>query len=74
MKYVKFEDVIGSFPHPILSTVQGEPDYQTIHAIRKILQANVREIDTHLGGGVLGNLGLIVSRWPPQQKWGLHFG
>jgi hypothetical protein len=41
--------------------VHGEPDYQTIHAIRKLLHANAQEIDTHLGGGSLGHLGLIVS-------------
>jgi phage gp36-like protein len=61
MKYATVEDVIASFPHPILPTVQGEPDYQTIHAIRKLLQENARAIDTHLGGGALGHLGLIVS-------------
>jgi hypothetical protein len=61
MKYATVEDVIDSFPRPILPTVQGDPDYQTIHAIRKLLQANVRAIDTHLGGGALGHLGLIVS-------------
>jgi hypothetical protein len=61
MKYAKVEDVISSFPHPILPKVQGELDYQTIHAIRKLLQENARAIDTHLGGGALGHLGLIVS-------------
>jgi phage gp36-like protein len=61
MKYATVEDLLARFPHPILPTVQGEPDYQTIHAIRKLLQANVRAIDTHLGVGALGNLGLIVS-------------
>jgi hypothetical protein len=61
MKYETVEDVIASFLHPILPTVQGEPDHQTIHAIRKLLQANSRAIDTHLGGGTFGNLGLIVS-------------
>jgi hypothetical protein len=45
----------------MLPTVQGEPDYQTIHAIRKLLRANSRAIDTHLGGGTLGHLGIIVS-------------
>jgi hypothetical protein len=49
------------FPSPCFPTVQGEPDYQTIHAIWKSLQANSRAIDTHLGGGTLGHLGLIVS-------------
>jgi hypothetical protein len=52
---------MASFPHPILPTVEGEPDYQTIHATRKFLQANSRAIDTHLGGGALGHLGLIIS-------------
>jgi hypothetical protein len=61
MRYAMVEYIIASFPHPILPTVQGEPDYQTIHAIRKLLQANTWEIDNHLGGGALGHLGLIVS-------------
>jgi hypothetical protein len=61
MKYTTGEDVISSFNRPILPKVQGDTDYQTIHAIRKLLQANARAIDTHLGGGPLGHLGLIVS-------------
>jgi hypothetical protein len=51
----------GYFTHPVLPTVQGEPDYQTINATRKFLQPNSRAIDTHLGGGTLGHLGLIIS-------------
>jgi hypothetical protein len=61
MKYSTIEDVMASFPHPVLTTVQGKPDYQTIHATRRFLQANLRAIDTHLGGGTLGHLGLIIS-------------
>jgi hypothetical protein len=61
MKNANVDDVMASFPHPVLPTVQGEPDYQTIHATRKFLQANSRAIDTHLGGGTLGHLGLIIS-------------
>jgi hypothetical protein len=60
MKYATVEEVIASFPYPIIPTVQGEPEYQTIHTIRKLLQANVRAIGTHLGGGALGHLGIIV--------------
>jgi hypothetical protein len=52
---------MAKFPHPVLPTVQGDPDYQTIHATRKFLQANSWAIDTHLGGGTLGHLGLIIS-------------
>jgi hypothetical protein len=61
MKYSTVKDVMESFPHPILPSVEGEQDYQTIHATRKFLQANSRAIDTHLGGGTLGQLVLIVS-------------
>jgi hypothetical protein len=52
---------MDSFPHPVLPTVQGEPAYQTIHATRTFLPVNSRAIDTHLGGGTLGHLGLIIS-------------
>jgi hypothetical protein len=61
MKYSTVEDVLASFPHPILPPVEGEPDYQTINATRKFLQANSRAINTHLGGGTAGHLGLIIS-------------
>jgi phage gp36-like protein len=60
MKYSTIEDIMASFPHPVLPTLQGEPDYQTIHATRKFLQANSRAIDTHLGGRTLGHLGLMT--------------
>jgi hypothetical protein len=60
MKYATVKDVMASFPHPVLPKVQGEPDYQTIQATRKFLQANLRAIDTHVGGGTLGHLGLII--------------
>jgi hypothetical protein len=61
MKYSTVEDVMASFPHPLLPKVEGDPDYQTIHTTRKFLQANSRAIDTHLGGGTVGHLGLIIS-------------
>jgi endonuclease/exonuclease/phosphatase (EEP) superfamily protein YafD len=61
MKYSTVEEVLASFPHPILPSVEGEPDCQTIHATRKFIQANYRAIGTHLGGGTLGHLGLIIS-------------
>jgi hypothetical protein len=61
MKYSTIEDAMASFPCPILPPVEGEPDYQTINATRRFLQANSRAIDTHLGGGTLGHLGLSIS-------------
>jgi hypothetical protein len=61
MKYATIENGMARLPHPVLPTVQGEPDYKKNHATRKFLQANSREIEKHLGGGTLGHLGLIIS-------------
>jgi hypothetical protein len=61
MKYSTVEDAMASFHHPVLLTVQGEPNYQTINATIKFLPANSRAIGSHLGGGTLGHLGLIIS-------------
>jgi hypothetical protein len=61
MKYSTVEDVMESFPNPVLPAVEGDPNYQTINATRKFIQANSRAINTHLGGGTLGHLGLIFS-------------
>jgi hypothetical protein len=61
MVHSKVEEVIASFPHPILPTVQREPDYHTIHSISKLLRANAQSIESHLGGSALGHLSIIVS-------------
>jgi hypothetical protein len=61
MKYATVEDVITRFPHPVLPSVPGEPDYHTLFAIIKMLRANSRSIDTHLGEGEFGHLGVILS-------------
>jgi hypothetical protein len=52
---------LQAFLIPSYLRCRGEPDYHTIHAICKLIQANARSIDSHLGGGALGHLGLIVS-------------
>jgi hypothetical protein len=60
MKHATDEDSIASFPYQFFLQFRGG-DYQTIHAIRKLLQANAWDIGTHFGGGALGHLGMIVS-------------
>jgi hypothetical protein len=64
MKYATVEDVISSFTRLVLPSLLEEPDYHTLYAIRKMLRANERSIDTHLGGGgiwAFGHLGVIIS-------------
>jgi hypothetical protein len=38
----------------------GGADYHTIHSISKLLRANARSIEYHLGGGALSHLSIIV--------------
>jgi hypothetical protein len=42
MKYSTVEDVMASFPHPVLPAVQGEPNYQTIHVTRQFFPSNLK--------------------------------
>jgi hypothetical protein len=51
MVHATVEDFIASFPPHILPTVQGGAYHHTIHSIRKLLRANARSIESHLGGG-----------------------
>jgi hypothetical protein len=53
MVHSTVKDVIASSPHPILPTVQGEPDYPTINSIRKLLCANALSIESQLVGVIL---------------------
>jgi hypothetical protein len=67
MKYATVEYVIASFPKPVLPKVQGEPDYQTIHAIRKSLQANLRAIATQIQDRAnYSEAGGVLIGHPPQ--------
>jgi hypothetical protein len=61
MKYATVKNVMASFPHQVIWTAQGEPEYQAVHLTPRFLQANSHAIETHLGGGPLGHLGLIIS-------------
>jgi hypothetical protein len=61
MVHATVEDIIARSPHAILPTVQVGTYYHTIHSIRKLLRANARSIESHLGAGDLGHLGIIIS-------------
>jgi hypothetical protein len=61
MKYATVEDVISCFPRPVLPSVTNTSDYHTLHATHKMIHANARSIDTHLGGGAFGHLGVIKA-------------
>ena len=55
------DKTIETFPHPVLPKSTGEPTYETIEELSKLLRANAAAIDTELGGGRHGHLALTVS-------------
>ena len=49
------------FEHPVLTAIRGEPTYETLHHLKKELKANARSVQTTLGGGNHGYLGMILT-------------
>ena len=49
------------FEHPVLTSIRGEPTYETLHYLKKELKANARSVPTTLGGGNHGYLGMILK-------------
>ena len=47
--------------HPFLTTICGEPTYETFHHLKNELKANVSSVPTTLGGGNHGYLGMILT-------------
>ena len=54
------EDITNAFPTPI-TTITGEPNYESLKTLKEQLKANAASIPTTLGGGNHGYLGLILS-------------
>jgi hypothetical protein len=51
----------ASFPHPLLPKITGRPTFSSINALRKLQKANAAEVNSMLGGGAHGYLGMIIS-------------
>ena len=54
------ESLIESFPHPNIPPIQGQPTYESITDVTRLLNANTASVHTDLGGGSLGHLILTV--------------
>ena len=49
------------FPYKIATPIQGEPTYKSLKRLKNELRANASSVDTDLGGGDHGYLGLVLS-------------
>ena len=64
MTYSSVESVIESFPNSTISKIEGEPDFQSIKSIEKLIITNASSCESELGGGQHGMLGLVI---PPER-------
>ena len=49
------------FPHSTPTPIRGEPDYKYLKKLKNELRANASSVDSDLGGGDHGYLGLVLS-------------
>ena len=49
------------FEHKILSKIEGEPTFTTLHSLLQLLKENACSVQCTLGGGMHGYVGMLVS-------------
>ena len=49
------------FPYTSPTPIQGEPTYKTLKRLKNELRANASSVDSNLGGGDHGYLGLVLT-------------
>ena len=55
------ETIIDSFPNQTIPAIEGEPKYETIKNVEKLLIENAASVHSTLGGGNHGFLGVILT-------------
>ena len=50
------------FQIPVLTKIHGEPTYHTLKILKNELKANASSVQSNLGGGSHGHLGLVLTR------------
>ena len=49
------------FPTPVLPKIVGTPTYERLRNMKKLLKANAASVQSDLGGGAYGHLGLVLD-------------
>jgi hypothetical protein len=55
------DEVIAGFPHFILPKVTGEPTFEDLNIIQRLLNTNAVSVSSYEGGGRHSHLGLIMT-------------
>jgi hypothetical protein len=55
------DELIAGFPHSSLPKVTGEPTFEDLKVIRRLLNTNDMSVASYEGGGCHGHLGIIMT-------------
>jgi hypothetical protein len=55
------DKLIGGFPHSSLPKVTGEPTFEDLKVIQRLLNTNAMSVSSYVGGGRHGHLGIIMT-------------
>ena len=61
VKPTSVDDIVTKFPTKILPPIPGEPEYDCISELNKIMYGNAATLPTTLGGGAHGHVVLIMK-------------
>jgi hypothetical protein len=56
------DELIAGFPHSSLPKVAGEPTFEDLKVIRRLLNTNAMSVASYEGGGRQGHLGIIMTK------------
>jgi hypothetical protein len=55
------DELIAGFPHSSLPKLKGEPTFEDLKVIRRLLNTNAMSVSSYVGGGRHGHLGIIMT-------------
>ena len=55
------DTLLDNFQYPMITTIRGEPTYETIRDLQQKLLANTASVPTNMGGGQHGYLSLTLK-------------
>jgi hypothetical protein len=55
------DELIAGFPHSSLPKVTGEPTFEDLKVIRRLLNINAMNVSSYVGGGPHEHLGIIMT-------------
>ena len=67
------ETIIENFPYPIIPKIKGKPDRKDLEKLQKMIFANATAIESTLGGGAHGYLGIAMEDAEYHTLTGAHF-